>query len=1525
MKAHTNNFKTDITKLGKEIDAKITYQLNGQTIELGAEQLNSVVPHFESSILKSTMKQLDLDSNVDIPLNTILNAQFGLKVNGAYEYLNYGNYVVYSSEKKEDTDSYSIICYDKMLYSMIDYEDLGITYPITIRDYLIAICTHLGLSFKNANDTFANYNREIEKELYLDSNGGSLGYTFRDVLDQLAQATASTICINDDTDELEIRYITDTTLETQEVEGTSISIPNADSGNINSLELKGNTTQETTNGNQLVDFNNLTTSNATYTFTNDVLTINATGYDHNRVEYDITDVVKNNPGKTLKFGYSSVDFSNFTSDNNTLVQLQIITSSSTFKTLATKSGNSISKTNYAIPSDTSDIRYVYAVFFASASASSNNDSILKLTNPLIYLDNNDTYEPFTNGKSPNPDYPQNIDVVTGGQNIEVRGSRNICPTNFNDWEKGHYDGDGMKATSTYRIRVKRLIPVQPNTTYYFDTFTSNPTYKLIIRTYNQNQTFNTNIGAVNNKATKTFDANTYYISISLYNATSETSTDYEMFETLFENGTIKPLICLNSETDKSYEAYKGKSYEINLGKNLINVTETNKGTSSSGVISSPNTIYLGIDDYVEVEPNTTYSITFQHDVSSANLYVSSKDANGTFISRDTQLTKRTFTTGATTHYIFFYLNKSGVTFETIGGYVQLEKNIVPTPYSLYKTPIELCKIDTYQDSIKKAIGKNLFDKSKSEFSSAYTTLTELETGVRATLSRTGTNRYSSIKLDGDALLGKTITVSATITPSGTNNGLVRIFFTSGNSLTTKIGNNISATGSLSYTIPSSYSNNDDGIAIVFSSNNNGTASVGDYVDYTNVQVEIGETATSYEPYGTGWYIEKQIGKVVLDGSENWTQQTTSTTGLYRHNLTYNDLKTGYKNAISNYFIISNETSFANINSVCFTTHPSNHQFSFFDNETSVNNWKSWLSTHNTIAYYVLATPTYTFIEDEELISQLEGVRLLEGLNNIIVSSSDLSSPIKINYISLIDTIDEEYFKDTNVNFGEKYGPVNSIVLSRSESDNVYLQDEQSIAQNGLCEIKISENQIMNWNDRADYLPNILNKLDGLEYYINDFTSTGIMYYDLCDRYFAKIGDIKYKCILFNDEKVIENGLEENIHTDMPEETETDYKKADKTDRKINQTSLIVDKQNQTIEALITETTDGDNPNSLTSRISQTAKSISLSVTDNQTSAGLTIKLYNEDGSEIDSQSGNITLSGLVKFTDLSGSGTTTINGANITTGSINADRIGGGTLTINTSGGGYLSAGANTTHVNVSGLNVTGGAGININNLGFNSNGSTFTFAGGINTPFITATSDLEVDRDAIVYGVFKTNQIKPGGYLQISTGGRTGYGDNPGSIYLYASAHITLNAAYDHYVYIGNANVGNARAATSSSGPSSRCLKTNIEEFKQSEYNDALTLLDEIKLYDYNYKYNIHPKKDQFGFMIDDLLENKLANKFFYFKDEKAGINENNYLDYLAGEENSKNLPIINFKRYDEETLIKYLLVVCKALQQKINKLEEK
>ena len=228
MKLHTSEFKNEIKEFGRQIDSIITYTINNETTELGDEELNSVTPRYEGAILKSIMKQLEIDSNIEIPVGTIINYHFGVKVRDEevdeevkndyrknYDYINFGNYVVKEVEKKEDADSYIIKCCDKLLYTMVDYTSLDITYPITIDNYIKTICDHFGYEFKNYQTVYPNHDKEISRELYLTYNQetekwDSLNYTFRDVLDELAQVTAGTICVNEDDDKLEIRYINDT-------------------------------------------------------------------------------------------------------------------------------------------------------------------------------------------------------------------------------------------------------------------------------------------------------------------------------------------------------------------------------------------------------------------------------------------------------------------------------------------------------------------------------------------------------------------------------------------------------------------------------------------------------------------------------------------------------------------------------------------------------------------------------------------------------------------------------------------------------------------------------------------------------------------------------------------------------------------------------------------------------------------------------------------------------------------------------------------------------------------------------------------------------------------------------------------------------------------------------------------------------------------------------------------------------------------------------------------------------------------
>ena len=71
---------------------------------------------------------------------------------------------------------------------MKEYKNLqNGTFPMTIREYLTNLCLDIGLIFKNANDIFANYDKVIQSDLY-----ANLGYTYRDIFDELSQVTAST-------------------------------------------------------------------------------------------------------------------------------------------------------------------------------------------------------------------------------------------------------------------------------------------------------------------------------------------------------------------------------------------------------------------------------------------------------------------------------------------------------------------------------------------------------------------------------------------------------------------------------------------------------------------------------------------------------------------------------------------------------------------------------------------------------------------------------------------------------------------------------------------------------------------------------------------------------------------------------------------------------------------------------------------------------------------------------------------------------------------------------------------------------------------------------------------------------------------------------------------------------------------------------------------------------------------------------------------------------------------------------------
>lgn len=144
-------------------------------------------------------------------------------------------------------------------------------------------------------------------------------------------------------------------------------------------------------------------------------------------------------------------------------------------------------------------------------------------------------------------------IIYGNSYQNKQNSPNICPSQFDYWETGDYDGiNGNKVVNTSRVRLKDLLPVTPNTTYYIYTFNSD--WHFVFRSFKKDKTFNRSIGGIGNDRTLTLIADDYYLSVAIYNARTFAG-DYNTIKTLFANKEIKPFICLNTETDKTFKAY----------------------------------------------------------------------------------------------------------------------------------------------------------------------------------------------------------------------------------------------------------------------------------------------------------------------------------------------------------------------------------------------------------------------------------------------------------------------------------------------------------------------------------------------------------------------------------------------------------------------------------------------------------------------------------------------------------------------------------------------------------------------------------------------------------------------------------------------------------------------------------------------------------------------------------------------------------------------------------------------------------
>lgn len=186
-------------------------------------------------------------------------------------------------------------------------------------------------------------------------------------------------------------------------------------------------------------------------------------------------------------------------------------------------------------------------------------------------------------------------------------------------------------------------------------------------------------------------------------------------------------------------------------------------------------------------------------------------------------------------------------------------------------------------------------------------------------------------------------------------------------------------------------------------------------------------------------------------------------------------------------------------------------------------------TNDTIT--LLESSNFTFRDVLDYATEVTGCS-----SYLIDDSFVIMPPQETNLVLYADS-----FKDTNVTFNKVFGPINSILFSRSEdTDVIETKDDESIEANGVTQIKIKDNPFLEGNDRADYFEEMFDVLDGLTYSLNDVSSTGVTYLEFNDKYKISIDGNEYDCLLLNDEIIVEQGLEENIFTEEPQEKQQEY-------------------------------------------------------------------------------------------------------------------------------------------------------------------------------------------------------------------------------------------------------------------------------------------------------------------------------------------------------------------------------------------------
>lgn len=371
-----------------------------------------------------------------------------------------------------------------------------------------------------------------------------------------------------------------------------------------------------------------------------------------------------------------------------------------------------------------------------------------------------------------------------------------------------------------------------------------------------------------------------------------------------------------------------------------------------GDVSGQGSTYLETYGPLFEIPNNATTINIKVDSIFNKNFIQFYDANRTYISRYNTNTKEIPNNAK---YVSVRIGKGdavlGTTYRT-KIIVYFDTQI--TTYTIDLGTLELCKIGNYQDTLQKSSGKNLFDKTATTTAG----MINEEGTIGGSAGEYHTTDFIPIKPNTSYIMSGSAIVGGA--PS-------RCYYDKNKNFISGIRHNNN--NPFSNTSPSNayYMRESIGIASLDS-----------------IQIEEGTSSTEYEPFGEVWYKKANIGKVILDGSESGWNFQARQNNVYRGYITIpnGSTSTGREIAISNYFYAKGGTD-----ETVGNTFINSSQVFLYTDISTISAFKTWLSTHNTIVYYILETPTYEIITDTTLINQLESIKSKEGTTNITISGN----------------------------------------------------------------------------------------------------------------------------------------------------------------------------------------------------------------------------------------------------------------------------------------------------------------------------------------------------------------------------------------------------------------------------------------------------------------------------------------------------------------------------------------------------------